>query len=144
MPLHLIKLAAGSEGLASLAAWQQHVIAERRRAGERATPCHVTRQTPKRREELLSGGSLYWVIKGVITVRQRILDLEDCVGADGVKRCRIVLDEALVETDPAPRKAFQGWRYLSADDAPRDLTDRGAAARLPEELRRDLLAIGAW
>lgn len=144
MTVHLIKLAAGSQSIATLAAWQRHVMAERRASGLPAQPVHITRMTPKRVDELLDGGSMYWVIKGMICVRQTITDLEGVIGADGLARCCIVLEPKLVETEPTPRKAFQGWRYLKGEDAPADLSSLGGGAGLPEPLRRELMNIGAW
>ncbi len=85
---------------------------------------HTTRQMPRRRDEIVDGGSIYWVITGVVSVRQRILDLKAVTGEDGIERCDIVLDRRLVATQRFPRRPFQGWRYLAADDAPRDLTRR--------------------
>lgn len=144
MTVHLIKLAAGGESVAGLQAWQDHVASERRRAGGPLRPVHVTRMAPKRADELLNGGSLYWVIKGVISARQRILGLDAVTGADGISRCAIDLDRELIVTDPAPRKAFQGWRYLKAEDAPGDARLGAGGTRLPEPLRRELLNLGVW
>jgi len=98
---------------------------------------------PRRRDELLDGGSLYWVIKGIVQVRQPIMDLQEVRGDDGIRRCDIILDPQLVPTRPHPRRAFQGWRYLSAEDAPKDL---GALAdeldRLPAAMRSELMELG--
>jgi hypothetical protein len=99
---------------------------------------------PRREDEIVPGGSLYWVIKGLILVRQEIARLEEAVGEDGVRRCAIVLKPGLVRTEARPRKPFQGWRYLAAADAPPDLTAaaRRGAANLPPEMRRELDALG--
>ncbi len=106
--VNLVKLCVGCESVEQLAAWQ-----EARCAGDPAClPKHVTRMWPKREAELIAGGSLYWVIKGVILLRQRILRLDEVIGEDGIRRCGIVLDRELHRTTPAPRRAFQGWRYL--------------------------------
>lgn len=100
-----------------------------------------TRQTPKRAAELVDGGSLYWVIKGVILVRQPILKV---VTLDsGTQPCRIELGPDLIETAPQPRRAFQGWRYLPPADAPPDLAVAGAEG-VPQDLARQLREIGAW
>ena len=106
--------------------------------------CHTTRMTPKRKDEILAGGSLYWVIKRVIQVRQPVLDLEEFTDPDGIKRCNIWLENTLVRTAPSPRRAFQGWRYLKAEDAPSDLTEHAGGEDLPDELRRKLIELGAW
>ena len=145
MALHLIKLCVGADSVADLKAWQDRIVAAPRRGDRPPEPHHVTRMAPSRRAEVLDGGSIYWVVRRVIQVRQRILDLAEVRGDDGIKRCAIVLDPQLVLTKPAPRKPFQGWRYLAADDAPGDLTDPdGGGADLPEDLRRKLVELGAW
>ena len=105
---------------------------------------HTARMTPKRRAELLDGGSLYWVIKRVIQVRQRIVDLEEFDDSDGVRRCTIWLDPELVRTAPSPRRPFQGWRYLKAEDAPADLSVQTGGDDLPDALRQQLIEMGAW
>jgi hypothetical protein len=102
-----------------------------------------TRAWPKRREEILAGGSLYWVIKGVISVRQRIVAIDDVTDHHG-HRCGLYLDRKLVRTVPQPRRAFQGWRYLDPQDAPLDLADLKGGAGLPDDLRRKLAELGAW
>jgi len=107
------------------------------------TPIHITRMWPKREAELVNGGSLYWVMKGVIQARQAILRLDEIIGQDGVRRCGIVLDRPLILTTPAPRRAFQGWRYLAPQDAPPDRTEtRENEEPLPAELAAALSDIG--
>lgn len=132
--LHLIKLCVGISDLDDL---QQRIQARVANGGEHV---HVTRQTPKRRDELLSGGSLYWVIKGSTAARQPILELREMIGDDGIARCGIVLGPDLVPVVPRPKSAFQGWRYLVDKEAPADLTDR--AGDLPEDLARELAELG--
>ena len=144
MPLHLVKLCVGAASVDDLAAWQPARLAELRRSDKRARISHTTFQMPKRGEELLDGGSLYWVVKGVIQVRQRIVGLAEGTRADGKPCCLIELDEALVPVRPTPRRAFQGWRYLSGEEAPGDLgtgTARGLEA-MPEQWRRQLAELG--
>lgn len=147
MTIHLVKLCVGAQSIAEIAAWQARVAAQRKRAGASPHPVHVTRQRPSRAAELLDGGSLYWVVRGVIQARQTVLDLEDARDASGLRACAIVLDAAVIATEPVPRRAFQGWRYLAAEDAPADLA-RGQSgdggASLPDALRRELISIGAW
>ena len=95
---------------------------------------------PKRREEILDGGSLYWVIKGFVAVRQKLLDIRPFVDHEGVSRCHLVYDKDLILVAPRPRRAFQGWRYLIDKEAPPDI---GKAARaLPDKLRRELAELG--
>ena len=136
MALHLIKLCVGAATPDELAAWR----AERAKLGHR--PIVHTRQTPKRADEILDGGSLYWVFKGVILIRQRVKVIET-VGEGSAKRCEILLDDAMIATAPQPRRALQGWRYLTPKDAPADLSDT-AAGDVPLELAQRLREVGAW
>jgi hypothetical protein len=139
--LHLLKLCVGADGVEDLVGWQAERIAEARSAGQDARPTHVTRMWPRREAELLDGGSLYWVFKGLVLARQRILGLEPRRGADGIERCAIRLGSDVVRTHPQPRRPFQGWRYLRDEDAPRDLMSRGAAG-LPPGLAAGLGRVG--
>jgi hypothetical protein len=139
--LHLLKLCVGADRVQDLLDWQAEQRAESRAAGREWTPFHVTRMWPRRADELLAGGSLYWVFKGLVLARQRILGLEPRHGADGVGRCGIRLDPSLVRTVPQPRRAFQGWRYLRHQDAPPDLA-ASAAADLPPALVAELAQVG--
>jgi hypothetical protein len=143
MTLHLAKLCVGAASIEDLAAWQQGCLAAQKKAGETPRIFHTTFQTPKRQAELMDGGSLYWVIKGVMHVRQRLLGFEEGHKSDGSRCCLILLDEALVPVRPVPRRAFQGWRYLEAADAPPDLGKGAKAlAGLPPKMRRDLADLG--
>ena len=136
---HLIKLSAGTESVDSLAAWQ----ASFRKRFEDGLPRHVTRMWPKREAEILNGGSIYWVIKGMIQCRQRILRLDEVDRGDGIRRCGLVLDPELIRTATAPKRAFQGWRYLAPADAPPDLpANRQDEDSLPPELAGALAEIG--
>ncbi len=136
MPLHLIKLCVGVSELKEFEDWRREEQRARRRMQ------HVTRMFPKRSDEILKGGSIYWVIRGLVAVRQRILSLEPITGGDGIQRCRIVFDPAYVLVRPTPHRAFQGWRYLKPDDAPPDLTKRSGLARMPDSLRAELAELG--
>lgn len=140
MALHLLKLCVGASSVAEMEAWVARRAAMNVEAGLGPVTQHTTRMFPKRRDELLNGGSLYWVIKGVVLIRQRIVDLQPVAGADGIERCEIVLDRTLHPTQAQPRRAFQGWRYLPAQDAPADLDRRRASA--PPELRAKLAELG--
>jgi hypothetical protein len=137
-PLHLVKLSVGSVSIADHADWQAARIAERRAAGLDPRYRHVTRMWPKRAAEIAGSGSLYWVIQGVIRFRQRIEGFEEVRREDGIRRCGIILDPGIVLVEPRPRAAFQGWRYLAAADAPRDLA--GPHVREEEGLPPALLA----
>ncbi len=143
MALHLIKLCVGASSLEDLADWQKK---NRRRKTADGRPCvyHTTFQSPKRQAELLDGGSLYWVIKGAILVRQRLVGFEDGAKQDGSPACLLLLDPALVPVRPVPRRAFQGWRYLGADDAPADLKrgSKDQVAAMPADMRKHLADLG--
>jgi hypothetical protein len=95
--LHLIKLSVGTESIADLADWQKKRAAERKKKGGTGDIMHITRMTPKRADELLAGGSMYWVIKGQVAVRQRLLELRS-VTRNGLPHCALVLDKDLVPT----------------------------------------------
>lgn len=144
MSLHLIKLCVGVSSIEDLAAWQKEWLAEERARGEKRRLFHKTLQTPKRQAELLAGGSIYWIIKGLIQVRQRLLAFDEGQREDGSPCCLIVYDKTLVPVRPTPRRPFQGWRYLKADDAPPDLP-AGASdgmEKLPPAMRRELAELG--
>ena len=143
MPLHLIKLSVGTDSVADLEDWIQKKLKEKKKRGLKAERIHTTRMVPKRAEELTSGGSLYWVIRGQITCRERILDIRPFTDNEGIGRCRVVLDGKLVLVEPRPRSAFQGWRYLEDKEAPRDLSRAApGASRMPEPMRRELRELG--
>jgi len=137
--LHLIKLSVGTTGVEDLDAWHRDPRAQ----GPDGLPRHVTRMWPRREAELLDGGSIYWVIQGLVQCRQRILRLDEVIGGDGIRRCAIVLEPGLVRTATAQKRPFQGWRYLEPRDAPPDL---GRAHRneegLPPALSAALAEIG--
>src|SRR3990170_3893142 len=145
MALHLIKLCVGCDSIEDLAGWQAERLKQRRRAGEKKPRLfHRTFQTPKRREELIDGGSLYWVIKGLVQVRQPLIDITEGTKEDGTPCCLLILKNELVPVRPTPRRAFQGWRYLDGDEAPDDLK-RGAAGgivAMPPKLRKQLAELG--
>jgi hypothetical protein len=137
--VHLVKLCVGVSEPQELAAWQKRRWNEAKKAGRKPEYRHITRNTPKRAEEILDGGSLYWVMKGVIRVRQRIIGIESIVW-DGEPHCKLVLHRELVRVRPREMRAFQGWRYLEASSAPPDLGKLGKGtadmpARMVEELR---------
>ena len=138
MALHLIKLCVGAESIADLEGW----IATR--VGASGEQVHTTRMMPKRREEILAGGSLYWVIRGELSCRQSILVLRPVRDRDGISRCDIVLDPKVVPVHPRPRGPFQGWRYFTDGSAPPDLgkATAGSVAAMPEPMRRELRDLG--
>jgi len=137
--LHIIKLCVGVDSVEDLIAWR---AAHPRGDGETANR-HVTRMWPKRAAELLAGGSLYWVIRGQVQARQRLIRLDEVIAPDGTRRCGIVMDAELIRTAPVPRRPFQGWRYLEPGDAPPDLPMRRAGDdALPPALQAELSDIG--
>ena len=144
MPLHLIKLAVGCESVKELKSW----VAERMRtAKSKGLPqhhIHITRMTPKRVEDVLAGGSLYWVIRGEIAAREKLIGIEPFRDKDGIGRCRLIMQPKVIAVSPRPMRPFQGWRYLKADAAPPDLTKSSAAsvASMPEPMRRELRDLG--
>ena len=137
MTVHLKKLSVGSQSLDNLRDWQALRLAQ----GGRLV--HVTRNRPRRAEELLDGGSIYWIIKGVVTARQAIIDLADAQRADGTPACGIVLSPEIIQVAPTKMRIFQGWRYLEAKDAPSDI---GAddANDMPAELAAELRDLGIF
>lgn len=139
MPQHLIKLSVGSTSLEDLAAW----FASPPSWDAQGRPCHITRMWPKNAARVLDGGSIYWVIKGQVLARQRILALDPADLGDGIARCAIVLDRQIVRVRPVPRRPFQGWRYLAPQDAPPDLGPlRPGDDALPAGLAAALDAMG--
>lgn len=134
--LHLMKLCVGCDSPAELAEWQRDRWQDR-------PARHVTRMWPKREDELLQGGSLYWVFKGVMSARQRLIGLEERIGEDGIRRCALMLDPELIRVTAVPRRPFQGWRYLNGAEAPIDLP-RGAVddTPLPPEVAARLAEMG--
>ena len=136
MALHMIKLCVGVSEIEELEHWVREA-----KAG-RETLDHTTCMFPKRRDELLAGGSLYWVIRGLILCRQPIADLVAVKGSDGIERCRIDFKPRIVPVIPAPRRAFQGWRYLEPADAPADLPKGGSAKGMTDKMRRELSELG--
>ena len=143
MALHLIKLCVGCDSVKELEDWIRERLKGRRKRGLSREHMHRTRMVPKRVDELLDGGSLYWVIRGQVACRQRLVDVRPFVDKEGIGRCHLVLEPKLVLVQPRPWRAFQGWRYLSEQQCPRDL-DRAApgAGNIPEAMRRELRELG--
>ena len=143
MTVHLQKLSVGSESIHTLADWQAHVVARRQQQGLSAHHVHVTRMFPKRREEILDGGSIHWVIKGNILCRNKIAALEETT-KNGHRACAILMEPELIPVLPKPRRAFQGWRYLQNGDQPADLSAADGGTDLPPAFQAKLLDLGAW
>jgi hypothetical protein len=143
MTLHLVKLCVGASSIEELAAWQ---AGHRRRKSRDGANCayHRTFQAPKKQAELLDGGSIYWVIRGVVMVRQQLIGFEEGKKDDGSSCCLLLFAPRLIAVRPTPRRAFQGWRYLDAGDAPADLKPgkKDEIAVMPAEMRKKLADLG--
>ena len=137
MTVHLVKLCVGAEAIDDLVTWQNRLQASYGKV------FHTTRMVPKRQGDLLENGSIYWVIKRQIRVRQPIIDIEEFVDDQGIRRCHLHLDPELVHTRLQARRPFQGWRYLAPGDAPPDLgAARANDSELPLALAQELADIG--
>ncbi|MCA3261098.1 MAG: DUF1489 domain-containing protein [Telmatospirillum sp.] len=144
MALHIVKLCVGVESVEDLAAWQKKRLKDQKARGLKPQLKHVTRNTPKRGDEIAGEGSLYWVIKGTIRCRQKILRFVSRKDRDGKPACEIHLDPKLVRTAPKPLRAFQGWRYFEASSAPADIDAKTAEAqaKLPAVMAEELRSLG--
>lgn len=143
MALNLVKLCVGADSIEDLREWVARKALAAIAAGQQPHSFHTTRMVPKRTEELLADGSLYWVIKGYVQARQPLIGVETFTDGGGIGRCNLILGPEVVETELQPRRAFQGWRYLDAKEAPRDLTALAAGgSEMPLELRRELAELG--
>jgi hypothetical protein len=144
MPLHLLKLCVGAESIADLESWIAARLADMKRRKTTPEQLHTTRMIPRRMDLASPDGSLYWVIKGQVSARQRLREIRPFTDGDGISRCHLVLDPEVVAVEPRPCRAFQGWRYLASGDAPRDIDAKtaGEIADMPEELRRELATLG--
>ncbi|MCZ7642284.1 MAG: DUF1489 family protein [Pseudorhodoplanes sp.] len=143
MPLHLLKLSVGTESVDELQKWIRAKMKERKKKGQKAERIHTTRMVPKRIDELLDGGSIYWVIRGQIMCRERLIDIRPFVDKDGIGRCHLVLDPEMRSGRATAVPGLPGLALPSREDAPRDL-DRSAPglAAMPEPMRRELRELG--
>lgn len=141
MTVHLVKLCVGVENAQDLIDWQKDRLAERKKKKQPLELVHITRMMPKRIDDLLDGGSLYWVIKGHIAGRHKLIDLRQ-VTHKGTPHCAIVYDPKFIATEHRFRSPFQGWRYLEANDAPPDARDIKGGKGLPEKLKIELAELG--
>jgi len=140
--LHILKLCVGADSIEDLAQWQAGRIREQKKRGVKAPELvHVTRMMPKRKDEILAGGSLYWVIKGQIAVRQKVIDIRR-VTKNGTPHCGLVYAPKLVPLQRRAHRAFQGWRYLDPKDAQPDARGAKGLEKLPEKLQAELVALG--
>ncbi|MFD2205342.1 DUF1489 family protein [Kiloniella antarctica] len=141
MVLHLIKLSVGTESPETLEVWQEQRLAD---YGE---VFHQTRMFPKRREEIISGGSIYWVIKGQVSARQLVTDIVRVEDHEGRSMARFILDPKLILVRNRKHRPFQGWRYLRPEDSPKDLADYESLAgrgseNMPENMKDELEKLG--
>lgn len=139
MTMHLIKLCVGADSITDLTNWQAQRLKDMKRAKQTPELIHITRHMPKRAEEVLDGGSLYWVIKGYICARQQLLELRP-ITYNGTPHCGLVYDKELIRVVPRAHRPFQGWRYFDPKSAPKDMAAN--SADMPEKLQRELAAIG--
>jgi hypothetical protein len=144
MPLHLLKLCVGCDSVQDLDDWIKQRLKEKKKKGEKPEHTHTTRMVPKRADELVDGGSLYWVIRGEILCRERLIAIRPFTDKDGIGRCRLVMQPKVIAVSPRPMRPFQGWRYLKPDSAPPDLgkTTAKGVASMPEPMRRELRDLG--
>lgn len=147
MALHLLKMAVGVDDISHLARLQASRLERARAEGEPAELRHFTRNTPRRARDIVDGGSIYWIIRGGVRARQRILRIDRGVNADGRPRCVLVLDPSLVAVAGTPQRPLRGWRYLEAAEAPPDRAWRlqGEAEmppELPPEMESELRRLG--
>ena len=139
MTVHLIKLSVGPESLNDLIGWQQQRLADQKRRKQPVELMHITRHMPKRADEVLDGGSIYWVIKSFIVARQKLLELRP-ITYNETPHCGLIYAPEMIRVVPRPHRPFQGWRYFDPKDAPRDLSRD--EADIPDEMRKELGALG--
>lgn len=143
MTVHLVKMAVGIDSVDHLIDVQAERLRQAREASGAGVLRHLTRNTPRRAEEVLDGGSIYWIIKGYIRARQPITGFGEAMGRNGRPRCALILDLKLVRTELAPHRPIQGWRYMEPLGAPRDLSRKSAAkTSMPDEMEAELRALG--
>ena len=143
MTLHLLKLCVGCDSVEDLASSVERTRVRQKKAGRAEEYIHTTRMVPRRADELQAGGSLYWVIKGNIQCRQRLLAIRPFTDSNGIGRCDLVMETKVIRTFWQPKRAFQGWRYLKCAEAPADLAGgKSGMASVPPELRLELAELG--
>ena len=143
MPLHLLKLCVGVDSVRDLEDWIAARLALAALKNHVPEQIHTTRMAPKRAQELLDGGSLYWVVKGQVAARQKLLAIRPFTDPQGIGRCDLVLEPVVVPLRPRPCRPFQGWRYMKASEAPEDFARGiGESPDMPDTLRRELRELG--
>ena len=141
MTVHLIKLSVGSDNLDDFETWQTQLLKQQTRAGQKKELMHITRHTPRRGDEVLDNGSIYWVIGGFIVARQRMLELR-AVTRGGIASCGLIYGHEIIRVHPRPMRAFQGWRYFETKDAPPDLVIGENDDAMPDHMRQALAMLG--
>ena len=141
--VNLVKLCVGITTINQLEQLQSMRRGEYVKAGRPPVNIHITRNKPKRSKEIINSGSLYWVIRRQIRVRQKIIRIDDIEDAEGRKKCCLVLDSDLIKTEHRAYRPFQGWRYLEQSDAPADLSNnQKAGSEMPSEMEEELRDLG--
>ena len=141
--VNLVKLCVGITTINQLEQLQSMRRGEYLKAGRPPVNIHITRNKPKRSKEIINSGSLYWVIRRQIRVRQKIIRIDDIEDAEGRKKCCLVLDSDLIKTEHRAYRPFQGWRYLEQSDAPADLSNnQKAESEMPSEMEEELRGLG--
>ena len=143
-PVNIVKLAVGIQSVEELALIQRRFLNQPEVDANRGF-YHSTKLMPKKHEAIVKSGSLYWVIKGVICARQKILSITKQEDPDGIKRCKIFLDNSIIKTAPVRKKPFQGWRYLKKNRTPADITDPVTTTfddDIPLKVQQQLLEVG--
>ena len=143
-PVNIVKLAVGIQSVEELALIQRRFLNQPEVDANRGF-YHSTKLMPKKHEAIVKSGSLYWVIKGVICARQKIISITKQEDSDGIKRCKIYLNDSIIKTVPMRKRPFQGWRYLKRNKTPADITDTVTGTfddDIPLEVQRQLLEVG--
>jgi hypothetical protein len=141
--VNLVKLCVGVTGVDELERLQSMRRDQYAKSGMAPVNIHITRNKPKRADEILDNGSLYWVMRRQIRVRQKIIRIDDLEDMEGKKRCGLVLGQKLIRTELRNYRPFQGWRYLEQSDVPPDLTSNSfGSGDMPPEMEEELRSLG--
>ncbi len=145
MALHLLRTGVGIDSVRHIRERQRHyAIFLNDNSDERVGFIHTRFQPKKSNDILKTNGSVYWIIKGYIQCRQRIVGFEEDTEDDGKKFCRILLDPEVIRTESRRHRHIQGWRYLKENDAPKDM-DTGiddGIEDMPEHMIKELQKLG--
>ena len=142
--VNIVKLAVGIQSVEELALIQRRFLNQPTVQTSKGF-YHSTKLMPKKHDAIVESGSLYWVIKGVICARQKIVEIIKQEDSDGIKRCRIYLEDSIIKTTPIRKRPFQGWRYLKKNKTPADIIDPITGTfddDIPLEVQRQLLEVG--